>query len=136
MRHSRLWVAAAIIAFVVLAGFILSVPHTRDINTAPSQDVAASVPVVALHDSFKKGLHTITGSIQAPDACATVAAQASPSGDASSTTGILLELSLPEDSGVCLQVPTRVTFTATVSAPANLPITATVNGVAATTTAS
>jgi hypothetical protein len=41
---------------------------------------------------------------------------------------------MPSDSGICLQVPTRISFHTTVSAPANLPISATVNGSLASTT--
>lgn len=137
MNHKRLWVAAAIIAIVIIVGFVLSVPHTRDIGTVGSlQNVATSAPIVSLHDSFKKGVHTITGSIEAPNACASVSAQASLVGDAANASGILVALSLEKDSGVCLQVSTPINFTATISAPARLPITATVNGEAATTTSS
>lgn len=137
MSHKRLWVAAAIIAVVIFVGFILSVPHTRDIgNSSSSQNVATSAPSVSLHDSFKKGTHTITGLIEARNACASVSAQASLVGDATNASGILVMISLEKDSGVCLQVPTPIHFTTTVSAPAHLPITATVNGEVATTTAS
>ncbi|OGG39934.1 hypothetical protein A2118_01130 [Candidatus Kaiserbacteria bacterium GWA2_50_9] len=137
MNPKRLWVAAAIIAVVIFVGFVLSVPHTRDVEeTAFSQKVTTVVPFVTLHDSFKKGLHTITGSIEAPNACTDITAQAFLSGDASSPAGIVVALSMPEDSGICLQVPTRMNFSVTISAPAQLPITATVNGLAATTTKS
>ena len=137
MSHTHLWAAAIIIAFVVIVGFVLSVPHTRDVAQTPSsQNKEASVPPVTLHDAYKKGLHTITGSIEAPNACTAVTAHATFLNDASSTERILVALSVPEDVGVCLQVPTRVDFSATVSAPANIPLTATVNGSVATTTAS
>ena len=137
MSHKRLWVASAIIASVILLGFVLSVPHTRDIDSALSPvSATTSVPIVALHDSFKKEVHTITGSIQAPNACTTVTAQASLLGDASNANEIIVALSMPRDSGVCLQIPTQANFTVTISAPAHLPITATVNGTIASTTAS
>lgn len=137
MNHKRLLVAAAIIAFVVFGGFVLSVPHTRDVGKiASSAESIASVPAVSLHDSFKKGLHTITGSLIVANACTSVTARATLSGSASSTSAILIELSMPEDSGICLQTPTQVNFTTTLAAPAHLPITATVNGEAATTTVS
>ncbi|MDO8521227.1 MAG: hypothetical protein Q7S52_03875 [bacterium] len=137
MTHKRLWVASAIIAAVILVGFVLSVPHTRDVGeVAPPENAAPSVPAVMLRDSFKKGVHTITGSIETPNACTTVTAQASLLGDASNASGIKVVLSMPEDSGVCLQVPTQAVFTVTISAPARLPITATVNGITATTTVS
>lgn len=137
MKYSRLWVLTAIIASAILISFALSVPHTRDINNPVQTSVETVVPSVTLHDSFKKGVHTITGSLTVPNACATVTAQASlVNNGASSTDSIVVDLSLPKDFGICLQVPTRITFTTTISAPIGLPIQATVDGVVATTTAS
>ncbi len=136
MKYSRLWPAATIIALIVIVGFVVSVPRTRDVDTASPSGEAVGIPTVSLRDSFKKGVHTITGSFEAPNACATVTAQAAFVPEASGEGSIVVALSVPEDSGVCLQVPTRVNFTTTVSAPARLPITATVNGAPATTTVS
>lgn len=137
MNHTRLLVAASIIAVVIVGGFVLSVPHTRDIvETTLSQNVTPSVPQVTVHDAFKKGTHTITGSLEAPNACTIVTAHASVVGDATSTESILVALSMPADMGVCLQLPTTITFSTTIVAPARLPITVTVNGLSATTTTS
>lgn len=136
MNQKRLWVAASIIALIVVGGFALSVPHTRDMPDTQAPSVTPpGVPSVSVRDVFKKGVHTITGSLLAPNACATLSAQASLRSEASSTTGILVDLSLSDDSGVCLQVPTRMGFQTSVSAPASLPILVTVNGVSATTSA-
>jgi hypothetical protein len=134
MNHTRLWAAAVIIALIVVISFMLSVPHTRDVVGTPTNTLAESVPSITLHDVFKKGLHTITGSLEAPNACTTVTASAVFLNNSSSTERILIKLSVPEDSGVCLQLPTQVKFSTTISAPANLPISATVNGIEATTT--
>lgn len=135
MNHTRLWAASAIIALFVIISFALSVPHTRDIAlTSTSQTNKESTPLVALHDSFKKGVHTITGSIEAPNACTAVTARATFLNASSSEANIHISLSMPEDTGVCLQIPTLVSFSTTVSAPANIPLTATVNGSIATTT--
>ena len=136
MKYSRLWVLTTIIAFAILAGFVFSVPRARDGSKPLLQDATAKVPEVVLRDSFKKGMHTISGSLMAPNACSVVTAQASLSDEASTTSEIRLELSLPEDSGLCLQVPTKESFSTTVAAPAGLPIIVTVNGVSATTTSS
>jgi len=132
MKYSRLRVLASIIASIILVGFLLSAPRARDGVKPIVQNTAISVPVVALRDSFKKGVHTITGSLTATNACTTVTANATLSSDASST--IIVALSVPEDSGVCLQVPVEEPFTTTVTAPARLPIMVTVNGAPATTT--
>lgn len=135
MSQKRLWIAATIIALIVVGGFVLSVPHTRDVIEAPTGIASTSVPFVTLHDVFKKGVHTITGSILAPNVCTTVSAQATLEGTASSTENILVDISMPSDTGVCLQVPTPVTFQTTLSAPAQLPFMVTVNGSVATTSA-
>lgn len=133
MNHTRLWVAAAIIALFIIIGFVLSVPHTRDVANAPVITTASSgVPSVTLRDTFKKGVHTITGSLLAPNACTTVSAQSTLQGSASSTESILVEVLMSDDIGVCLQLPTEVSFQTSLSAPARLPFTVMVNGSVAT----
>ena len=135
MNRMRLWVSAAIIAFIILVAFALSVPHTRDVKVdVELQTETENVPSVVLRDSFKKGVHTISGSIEAPNACTSINASATLVGNVSSKESILVTISMPSDSGICLQVPTRISFQTTVSAPANLPISATVNGFLASTT--
>lgn len=130
MSHTRLWVAATIIALIIVAGFVLSVPHTRDIAETRALLIEPSiVPLVTLHDTFKKGIHTITGSVEAPNACTQVTAHA-----LLQTGSIQVALSMPVDTNVCLQLPTRINFSATISAPEHIPITAMVNGLVATTT--
>ncbi len=135
MIHTRLWVAATIIALVLVAGFALSVPHTRDIASPTTLSAEASrVPSVNLRDVFKKGVHTISGSIKVPNVCTIVTTNAHTIGDASNTERILVEISIPKDTGVCLQLPTSIKFSVTASAPASVPITAIVNGSEASTT--
>lgn len=137
MSHKRLLISSAIIALIILISFAVSIPHTRDVEvkSQPSAAVPA-VPIVALHDAFKKGLHTISGSIEAPNACTLVSASATLVGNASSTENILIAILTQTDSGVCLQTPTQINFKATISATANLPIKATVNGLPAGITSS
>lgn len=134
MSHKRLLIVATIIAVIVLAGFALSVPHTRDLGGAPSPTAGSSMPSVALRDSFKKGVHTIAGSVTAPNPCTQVTAKATLIGDTATPTGIAVAVSMPEDSGVCLERVSTVPFSVTIVAPARLPILASVNGVTATTT--
>jgi hypothetical protein len=132
MSHMRLWAAAAIITLAIIIGFIFSVPRARD-GAHPAKTLAATVtPPVSLHDVFKKGVHTITGSVETPTACSAVTASASLTpGD---TPTIQVALTLATSEGVCLQLPTLVKFSTTVTAPARTPITATVDGAVATTT--
>lgn len=131
MNQRHLWTAAGIIACIILIVFALSVPHTRDAR-APRQthQTTPVLPAVAVHDSYKKGVHTLTGSVMAPNACGTVSAAATAAGG-----GINIAVIMQTEPGICLQVPARETFSAAVAAPPNVPITATINGARATTTA-
>lgn len=132
MNQKRLWVVTAIIALIIVVGFVFSVPHTRDIPLEKAtEEVEQTIPQVTLQDVFKKGLHTITGSLEVPNACVAVMANATLIGE-----GIEVAISLSSDEGVCLQVPTIVTFKTTITAPAQVPLSVTVNGVAASTTPS
>ena len=132
MNRMRLWSSSAIIVAVILIVFALSVPHTRDADVErPPQSQAELMPAVTLSDTFKKGVHTISGSIEAPNACAVVNVSAALVGDAQGEESIAVSVSMQNDSGICLQAPTRIPFQTALSAPANLPITATVNGISA-----
>jgi hypothetical protein len=97
--------------------------------------VPSAVPSVVVRDVFKKSVHTLTGSIEMPNACTTLSVEASVQGNASTTEYILIAISMPDDAGICLQLPTNRDFNTTLSASADLPIIVTVNGAPATTTA-
>lgn len=127
----RLWVAATIIALIILVGFIISVPHTRDIpNEKPAAEAPATVPTISVRDIYRKGVHTLTGSVLAPDPCTTLSASAELSGTTTSQS-ILVTLTMPQDTGVCLEQATPLPFSTTVTAPADLPLTVVLNGSAA-----
>lgn len=135
MLHKRLWVAATIIASVILVGFVLAIPHTREVKegaTLAAQEI--QVPSVTLRDSFKKGTHTISGTVVAPTPCTTLSTQASLITSASDTPSIMVAIQMPEDSGICLNRPVALPFSASIAAPAHTPITVTVNGTQATNT--
>lgn len=135
MMHKRLWISAAIIATVVFVSFALSVPRTRDVAEPLAMEaVEIPVPVVALQDSFKKGVRAISGSIEVQNACTTASAEASMMGDASSTPSIAIAITTVQGGGVCLQLPARATFQTEITAPADAPLIVTVNGQAASTT--
>lgn len=134
MNNRRLWLSAGIISCVIVIAFVLSVPHTRDLGVKQSSP-PETVPAVSLHDSFKKGAHTITGSLTVANACTNASADASLAGEGSESA-ILVALTLVDDGGLCLQVPTPINFQTTIVAPVSLPITVTVNGSPASTTPS
>jgi len=130
MTHTRLWAAAGIIAIIILISFVLSVPRVRDgVSTTNIQPAEPAITSVALRDSYKKGVHTITGYVLAPDACGQVGATANIVDD-----NIQVAVTFTPSQGVCLELQTRLNFSTTVSAPAGLPITATINGALASTT--
>lgn len=130
MNQKRLWIAAAIIAVVIVIGFVVSVPHTtRDTMPSVAREKAPPVPVVAIRDVYKKGVHTLSGSFTAPNACATASTTAS-----LAASSIMLEVALAGADGVCLELPTTLSFKATLAAPAGLPVVVTVNGREASTT--
>lgn len=134
MTHTRLWVAATIIAGIIAVGFIVSVPHTRDIPAERQSLAAASTtPAVSLRDSYRKGVHTLSGSVDAPNPCTSLTASATLAG--TTTDGsILLSISMPEDTGICLQTITPLSFSTTIAAGANIPVSVTVNGAPASVT--
>lgn len=134
----RIWSAAIIIAAVLIIGFALSVPHVRDLGgKAASAPEASATPMVFIHDAYKKGTHTITAKILVPDACTTVSGAANVISSAASGTPdtIALALDMPPDSGICLEEPATTTLSFTVSAGTGTPISATINGTDASTTA-
>lgn len=135
MKSSRLWTAAGIIGAVIVVMFILSVPRTSELPDKSSDDAPQAVaPTVKLSTVYKKGVHTIRGSIVAKDACTSVEATATGNNGEASSTEVLLTIKTLETGGVCLQIPTSIEFATTVNAPANLPIAVTVNGIMASTT--
>lgn len=130
----RLRAAAAILAAVILIGFLISAPRTSEAPVALEAAVAPTiVPEVTLKDVYKKGTHTISGSLAAPNACASVEASATQTTDTSGAEHILVAVTLTEGEGTCLEVPTVMTFSTTLAAPQGLPLRATVNGAPATT---
>lgn len=135
MKLSRLWTAAGIIGVVILVMFVLSVPRVSEVQTSVNESVPSIItPVVKISDVYKKGSHTIKGSIVTKDACTTVEVTAAGNNGNASSTEILLAIKTLETSGVCLQIPTAIQFVTTVNAPSNLPITVTVNDTLASTT--
>ncbi len=132
MSHTRLWVVAAIIAAFILVGFVFSVPRVQDLPLPMlAAEAVAEAPSVVLHDAFKKGVHTITASLLAPNACAIVTASTTLQAE-----NILVALEVATDTGVCLEMPTLMKVSTIITAPADTPISASVNGVMASTTES
>ena len=137
MNHTRLWIVSALIACLIVASFLVSILRAQraeapGASVLPIAETAQSA--VSIKDTFKKGVHTISGSLVVPDACTTPIVDVVVGGDSSDPQSIIVDLAYPEDTGVCLQMPTSVSFSTNVTAPEGLPILVMVNGTIATTT--
>ena len=99
-----------------------------------SAKATSAEPVVIVHDTYRKGVHTVNGTLMAPNACTFATAIATLVGSPSSQK-IAVAVSLSPDVGVCLQLPQQIPFSTTLSAPSGLPIILTVNGIMASTSA-
>ena len=128
----RLTIVAITLALVIFIGFAVSVPRAREVRETELAQESRTVPAVTLEDTYKKGTHTLSGTVTAPDACTTASASAT----FTSTTDavILLDISMPPTTGICLTVPTGAEFETTIDAPAETQIRVLVNGAAASTT--
>jgi hypothetical protein len=135
MHNMRLWSAAAVIAVILIVGFALSVPHLSDMGVSHPTAATPALPVVYVHDAYKKGAHTLTVKVAAPDACTVITGSANAvAADASSTPDtIAITLDMPADAGVCLQEPATTTLSLSAAAGASAKITASINGTTATT---
>ncbi len=138
MSSSRLLASAGIVAIVIIIGFALSIPHARDGTIPPSSSraPATTTPIVTLLDAYRRGVHTISGSVIAPDPCTLVTATATPMLSGTTTIGIALALTMPADQGICLELPSPITFSTHIAAPRGLPISVSVNGATASTSTS
>jgi hypothetical protein len=123
MMHSHTRLAIGIGIGILAFSFFFSAPRTRDVIEETAPVVTPVAFTVSAQDVFKKGVHTITGSIEAPNACATVRAEAFYEG----AETIRLAITMTPYEGTCLQLPTRMRFSTSVSAPAKTPLIATVN---------
>src|SRR4051812_11791323 len=130
MHSMRLWSAAGVIAAVLIVGFLLSVPRLSDNGLKHTAATQAALPTVYFHDVFKKGTHTITVRVSAPNSCTIISGVAS----AEDASIIVIALSMPIDTGICLELPATTTLSFTVAASADALLDATINGSTATTT--
>lgn len=129
-------IAVVLVALGVLSIFIFT-PRLPDGTHAVVQVTATSTPVVitlvSLHDSYRRGKHTITGALTVPTPCYVVTAQSSL---VPSTTPpvIRLNLAVPADTGRCLLLRATTTFSVVQKATRSALVKAYVNGAFATST--
>jgi hypothetical protein len=136
--NQRHWqIGIGIFVVVVIVAFMFSITHTQD-GAVPKQ-AAADAPFTAssvvLKDTYtsKTTTHALTGSVVLPTPCYTLTAKSSVD-TAADPQVIRLDLTVPTDAGMCLQLATPKTFSASVSAPKSALVSVFVNGVQASTT--
>jgi hypothetical protein len=116
-----------------IAGFALFIPHAnKGGEQSPHLEQSTMLPSVSLSDSYKKGIHTISGTVEAPTPCITLTADTSVASGTPDTISVMI--TMPADTGICLQVITDLPFNVTVAAGMDARIVALVNGVVASTT--
>ncbi len=127
-RRTLVLLVLAGVLLVLALAFVLFVPHTSRVEPA-SLLATSSPPAVLLHDAYRKGTHTLSGSFALKNPCTTFAAAVSATG---TPPAITVALSVGDDEGICLQEPATTTFSLSVKAPQGAAVSATVNGVPAT----
>jgi hypothetical protein len=128
MTPRRLRILALIILGTIIIGFVLFVPKGKVQSPSAQVPAADALPAVSLSDTFKKGTHTISGSLEVHNACVAVAAEASVINDGATPRGIAVAITRTPSEGICLELPTRITFQKKVVAPKDLPLSATIDG--------
>ncbi|HQU07837.1 MAG: hypothetical protein B7X04_01135 [Parcubacteria group bacterium 21-54-25] len=125
-----------ILVIVIGVGMGISSKHLSDGVRTPISAATSTPPVVtlvSLTDTYRRGTHTISGAVTVPTPCYAPVAQTTlvPS---TTPPEIRLDLSVPIDTGICLQLPATTTFSVAQSAARDAVIAAYVNGVFATST--
>lgn len=129
----RTWILLGVFLGVFIIAFgIFVFKITPSPGVPPTTTDAAPVSGLQFTDTVKKGVHTIRGSAVAPTACTMLsAAVAAPAG---TSTAIRVDLTVPRDEGICLTIPTTLSFSVSVGAPDTSPVQIYINNVLATTT--
>ncbi len=127
----RAWHFLAILLIVVVAAYAFYAYHTSEGVVPPKAAVKPSATLASITHAYAKGTHTVSGTVLAPDACTNVNATAS---FASSSDEIRVDIEAPADQGLCLQLPTAVTFSVKASGDSSATAAIYLNGALATTT--
>lgn len=131
MNRVRLLISASICVVIIGVVFALSVPRATEVQGPRDEARMPSAPTITFTDSVKKGFHTISGTVLATTACATLDAAAAHA----STSEIRVDLSFSQEPGVCLERATPFPFQTTVLAPDAERLSVYLNGALASSTA-
>ena len=142
MRHFRAKEILTIITILILAiiiGIVISSEHLKD-YPIPQKQIATNAPALTIKlgsfsHSYRRGKYTLSGAIVVPTPCYSASATAS---IVSSTTPaiIRLDVTVPTDTGRCLQLSATTTFSVTQRATKNATVKVYINGTFATSTTS
>lgn len=131
----RVWIGVGIFLGVFIIAFAIFALRTTEGPAAATATVpdAAAITDVSVTDTYtsKSGLHTIKGTATVPNACTPLTATTSMS--AASSTVIRVDLSAERGTGVCLELPTEVSFSVTSDAPKDDSVEVYANGALAAT---
>ncbi len=134
MKHIFI-VGLIIVAFVVLSivSFSPRLPDGKRSVVTVETPVTSPIKIVSLKDSYRRGKHTIKGSVSIPTVCYTVDFK---SLLVPSTTPqvIRVDLLIPKDSGRCLELSSTGSFKIIKKAPKNSIIKVYINNTFATST--
>jgi hypothetical protein len=135
----RTWIGIAIFVAILLLGFILFSFKLSEGPAATPEPAPTNAEItnIQVKDKITKGVHAISGSATVPTACTTLSANSSviAGENASSTPVIRIDLSAPLDTGMCLELPTAISFTFSIRADPAASIEVYANGAPASTTA-
>ncbi len=134
MKHIFI-VGLVIVAFVVLSivSFSPRLPDGKRSVVTVEAPIVAPIRIISLSDSYRRGKHTIRGSVSIPTTCYTVDSK---SLLVPSTTPqvIRVDLFIPKDNGRCLDLPSTDSFKIIEKASKNSIIKVYINNTFATST--
>ena len=128
-HHRRIGII--VFAVILIAGITFFAVRTGR-EEAPKFDTKTETPtpVVTLKDSYKKGVHTYTGTYTVATPCHTISATATVA--VGTPDVVTIAITAPADEGMCVQVIATKTFTVTATAGKDAKVEVQVNGVPAT----
>ncbi len=127
----RLVVSIFICIVVITAGifFFATYEGAQVKEKVPTQ--ATTTPAVTLKDSFKKGIHTITGTVTVPTPCTEIDANAAVD-SAQNPPVIQVNITTTASEGICLLRAENEAFTLKVTAPESATVVTSVDGILVT----
>ncbi len=130
--------ATVIALVVIILGVVIFSKHLKD-YPLPQKQIATSTPTLAIKltsfsHSYRRGKYTFDGAITVPTVCYIASAK---SALVPSTTPTLIRLTVtvPTDTGRCLQLPATTTFSIAQHSDKNATVRVYLNGKLATSTA-